>query len=193
MIAVLCSGGLDSTVLAHMAQDRGALAGLVFCDYGQPATTQEARASGDLALRLGVPWVLLRVPMADVSGMAIGTGEPGPRVIGGRNLILLAHAVGVCQARGWSELWWGATKDDWQDYPDCRLPFMGSIQQAAGAYGVRVLAPLIEDRAAEIRAHGDRLGVDWSGVWSCYEPDGDRQCGRCNSCARLHGQRRPPM
>ena len=55
-------------------------------------------------------------------------------------------------------------------------------QVATRAGGFRVHAPLIEMSKAEIIRAGLALGVDYALTHSCYDPVGDRACGRCDSC-----------
>jgi 7-cyano-7-deazaguanine synthase len=35
---------------------------------------------------------------------------------------------------------------------------------------------------ADIIRRGVALGLDYAITHSCYDPDGDRPCGRCDSC-----------
>ncbi|GAG31182.1 unnamed protein product, partial [marine sediment metagenome] len=53
-IVVLCSGGMDSAVLAYMAHRAGRLHSLFFVRYGQPAQYEEERATSRIAKGLGV-------------------------------------------------------------------------------------------------------------------------------------------
>lgn len=184
MIGVLCSGGIDSTTLAHMA-GKG-LAGLIFADYGQPSATQEQAAVFALGARLGVMVIVVKIPMATVDEeMRIGVGAEGPRVVAARNLLLVSFAVSIACLRGWDEIWIGPTRDDWTDYPDCRIPFLGGLQACGAAYGIAIKAPLIEETGAEVGGLARLHGVDLAATWSCYEPTATgEQCGACSSCQR---------
>ncbi|HYH68420.1 MAG TPA: 7-cyano-7-deazaguanine synthase [Urbifossiella sp.] len=77
-------------------------------------------------------------------------------------------------------------------YPDCRPEFLAAFEGVAnlatkagteGAGRFRVQAPLLKLTKAEIIREGLRLGVDYAGTVSCYDPDAaGRACGRCDSC-----------
>ena len=51
-----------------------------------------------------------------------------------------------------------------------------------GAGRFKVHAPLLKMTKAEIIREGVRLGVDYALTHSCYDPEGDLACGRCDAC-----------
>ena len=44
-VVLLFSGGVDSTVLAHIALSKNQLSACVFVDYGHPAASEEWKAA----------------------------------------------------------------------------------------------------------------------------------------------------
>lgn len=52
-VTVLLSGGVDSTLCAYIAAERGILRRLVFIDYGQQAAVYERQAAQAIASRIG--------------------------------------------------------------------------------------------------------------------------------------------
>ena len=127
--------------------------------------------------------------------MQAESGEPGPRVIPGRNLIMLSLAVNYAAFEGVHEVWYGPTKDDWEDYPDCRPEFVKQLCALTDDdVDVEVVAPLLNLTKKEVVARAVELGVDLDTTWSCYAANGytvrdghhcptiGSPCGTCNSC-----------
>ena len=81
MIVVLCSGGVDSTVLAMRAIRDKRLHSVVFVDFGQPAVDAERRAVLLWGARFGVLVIQLDCPLH--GSMATGVGASGSRVMPG--------------------------------------------------------------------------------------------------------------
>jgi 7-cyano-7-deazaguanine synthase len=127
------SGGVDSTVLAELAHSRGELRGVVTFNYGQAAWSQEREAVTrwvDDHPGISAHRVSFGLHGAD-DAMNTGAGVAGPRVVPGRNLVFLAHAVAIASSLGANEVWYGATQDDRDAYPDCRVDFAHALSSAA--------------------------------------------------------------
>lgn len=199
-VVLLCSGGIDSGVLlAHLAKT-GNLAGIVFFNYGQPALAHEISAvyrQMDHHQLLDVPVLVREVQMLALP-MQRPAGEPGPRVVPHRNLILLGLALNWAEYLGAREVWYGAIRDDHEDYRDCRPEFVLGLNQANLAasftYAIRagqpldsvkrpplVVAPLSGSRKPAIVEEARKLGI-LELCWSCYAPIDGAPCGGCNSC-----------
>lgn len=184
MDLVLCSGGLDSAVVAALAREGGALGPLLFVDYGQPAAREELRAAARLSGWLGVELVVDRVLLPTAAGLSGGGGG----IVGARNLALIAHGAAWAISRGCERVLLGATHDDEEGYPDCRPGWVAAADQLCrAAYGVGVAAPLQALRKAEVLAEGLRLGVPIGDTWTCYTPRMGRPCGACAACLRWVG------
>jgi 7-cyano-7-deazaguanine synthase len=184
MILVLFSGGVDSMVLAEMARQKGVLGGLLFIGYSQPAISEEMRAARRYAERHGYELIIVHAPVMGVhDAMAIGPGVGGLRVLPGRNLVMLAHAVNVAKASGCSEVWYGANAED-SAYADCTTVFIQAVDHVArNDTGITVSAPLVDQSKRQIFKLAAQFGLDLADAWSCYEPTrlGD-PCGECHSC-----------
>lgn len=181
MITVLLSGGVDSAVLLYEAIQRDDVTA-VFVDYGQAAHLQESLAAGRIAQAAKVPRLKTSVRL-NVRTMNVGAGEPGPRIVPNRNLVLLAIAANLVPVS--DEIWLGATAED-HEYPDCSQQF---AVNATVALGITVRVPFVTKTRKQIRERGDELGAPLHLCWSCYQPDESRglafpvrPCGRCNSC-----------
>lgn len=182
-VLLLFSGGIDSTLLARQAHNEQRLSLLMFARYGQPAAAMEARAVGRWRA-LNAPLVKLWEPMLPIATepMQIDVGAPGPRVLPGRNLLLLSLAITRAAADGISEVWYGAQGGDLADYSDCRPDFVAAVDALAAPWGVRVKAPLINLSKIEVIDRARLLGVNLAETWSCYSPRSGEPCGTCNAC-----------
>ena len=175
-------------LLAEMAHRDGKLGGLVFISYSQPAIGEERRVAEDWAERNGYR---LHVVFANIKGvhdkMAIGVGADGLRVLPGRNLVFIGHAVNVAKAIGCDQVWYGANADD-RDYSDCTNDFLQAVNHLSEMdTGVSVAAPLIRMSKAQIIAKANQIGMNIDSAWSCYEPVTYMEpCGRCHSCEERH-------
>lgn len=186
-VVVCLSGGLDSTLLATMALNEGRLAACLTYRYGQPHCEPEAEAARLWCRDHKIARSLINLDAAG-SMMAVGAGVPGPRVVPGRNLAMLAHAVQYAAANKLREVWYGPTLEDRDSYPDCRPEFVAAMNHTASAYGITVKAPLIDMTKRQIVARCVELGVNIDATWSCYEPRwmGHRAhpCGGCDACRK---------
>ena len=183
-VIILFSGGVDSTLLATLAHKQGKLGALLFVDYGQPAARMEAQACHRWAEAHDVELICMGVRMHGLeTAMYTGVGEPGPRILPGRNMVLIAHAVNAAAALGCWGVWYGATGED-TEYPDCQAAWVAAMNATTQPdTGVEVSAPLIEMSKAEVLTAASALGVDLAATWSCYQPrNGNEPCGECNSC-----------
>ena len=185
---VLLSGGVDSTTLLYATERNGSLGGAVMCDYGQPAARREL----DCALKVVVEWELTHAKLqrhvcvlpVDSSVMRAGVGASGPRVLPGRNLLLVATAAMWAVRWGCWEVLIGATADDHTAYADCRAEWLLHLSAVMhAACGVYVSAPFSTLTKREVVALAKDLNVPLGRTWSCYEPtQTGKQCGMCAAC-----------
>jgi 7-cyano-7-deazaguanine synthase len=202
---VILSGGLDSTVcMALAARDTGGVLALTF-DYGQRHRVEIDRAAL-VAAHYGAEHLVVKLDASRWGGSALtdptieipeAEAEPGASAdaipvtyVPARNLVFLAVAMGVSEARGADVVYLGVNALDYSGYPDCRPEFVRAFEAAAalalkrGVEGnpVEVRTPLIALAKADIVRLGVSLGAPFHLTWSCYRGD-DRPCGRCDACA----------
>jgi len=203
---VLLSGGLDSATVLAMARADGFACYALSFRYGQrhavelDAAARVARALGAAEHRVAtvdLGWIGgsaltardLDVPK-DRALETMGQGDIPITYVPARNALFLCHALAWAEVLGARDLYAGMNALDYSGYPDCRPEFLAAFETMArlgtkaGAEGAEwhVRAPLIAMSKAEIIKAGVALGVDYGLTHSCYDPAGDRACGRCDSC-----------
>ena len=179
-------------------------------DYGQRTRKELARASSiadhfgsehlviDLdATRWGGSALTdesIDVPKVKATdGMASTTSQEDSPIpityVPARNIIFLAVALGVAEAKSIDSVYIGVNSLDYSGYPDCRPEFIEAFRRVAqvgqkrGVEGspIDICAPLISMTKQEIIELGISLGAPLANTWSCYL-DLDKPCGTCESC-----------
>jgi 7-cyano-7-deazaguanine synthase len=200
-VVVLLSGGLDSTVCAAIAHARGqSLLGLRV-DYGQRHRVELDHAAA-VAEHYGAEVITVRLNAGEWGGSALtDTTTPLPQTgsvssdsipvtyVPARNIVFLAIAAGVAEARDAEAVLIGVNALDYSGYPDCRPEFVDAFRQVLavgqrrGIEGRPVLVetPLIDSSKAEIVGQGIQLAAPLHLTWSCYA-GAARPCGLCESC-----------
>jgi len=182
-VVILCSGGVDSSVLVARAVRDQRLAGVVFVNYGQPAALMEWRAVQQILKGVGSEPMFHEVPLTTtyVRAMKDPAGSAGARVVPVRNLMMVAHAANFAVRLGASEVWIGAIGDDAAEYHDCRPEWMALVSSALAGDGVRLAAPLVNMSKREVVDEAREFGM-LDLAWSCYTPIAGKPCMSCNSC-----------
>jgi 7-cyano-7-deazaguanine synthase len=198
---VLLSGGLDSMVSAAIAQERGFAVHALTIDYGQRHRI-ELEYAARIAERLSLAsHTTLQLDLRAFGGSALTDAIAVPTdglsneipvtYVPARNLIFLALMTAYAETAGARDLFIGVNALDYSGYPDCRPEFIKSFSETArlgtkaGVEGApfRINAPLQHMTKADIARETDRLELDPSWSWSCYDPQpGERACGICESC-----------
>jgi 7-cyano-7-deazaguanine synthase len=200
-VVVLLSGGLDSATVLAAAKSAGYACHAIAFDYGQKhraelfAAARVAEAQGAESFRI------IRLDAGAFSGSALTDDDlavpesPTEGIpityVPARNTIFLAHALGMAEALGATDLALGVNAVDYSGYPDCRPAFIDAFEALAnlatkvgvesGAF--KVHAPLLMLTKAEIIRWGTDLGVPYHLTVSCYQAtEVGHACGRCDSC-----------
>jgi 7-cyano-7-deazaguanine synthase len=181
---VLLSGGMDSRVLledATQAQENKVLC-LGF-DYGQKHYIELDYAKR-IALKKAVPFKVINL-CGVFGGQSQLLGGLGSPVVENRNACFLHLACAVAESGGYEQVLFGANKDDYEGFPDCRPEFVERLNQTlmAAQLNVRVVAPYQDLTKREIAQRGKELGVDFSETMSCYSGV-DGGCGKCDACKK---------
>lgn len=198
---VLLSGGLDSATVLAAAKSAGYACHAIAFDYGQKhraelfAAARVAEAQGAESFRI------IRLDAGAFSGSALTDDDlavpesPTEGIpityVPARNTIFLAHALGMAEALGATDLALGVNAVDYSGYPDCRPAFIDAFEALANlatkvgveSGALRVHAPLLMLTKGEIIRWGTELGVPYHLTVSCYQAtEAGLACGRCDSC-----------
>jgi 7-cyano-7-deazaguanine synthase len=195
-VAVLFSGGLDSAVLVAQAA-RDAVVQPIYISVGLAWEAEELRmaerlfASGACGPAVR-PIVSLRFDMRDVysdahwavRGEAPGFDTPDEDVyLEGRNIVLLSKAAVFMARAAIARVMVGPLAGN--PFPDATPSFfesMGHALSAGLAAPIRIEAPFITMRKADVIRLGRNLEVPLELTLSCMQPRDTRHCGRCSKC-----------
>lgn len=197
---VLLSGGMDSLVLAAFATRESEIS-LLHVNYGQRTEQKELACFHAVADHLKVKERMvvdigylrsigtsaltdlsIDVPPADLERAGVPV-----TYVPFRNAHFLCIAVSWAEAIGATNVYIGAVWADSSGYPDCRPAFYEAMNEAIrrgtkDESRIRVKAPFVNLKKKDIVLIGKSLGVPFEHTWSCYR-DGEKACGRCDSCA----------
>lgn len=203
---VLTSGGLDSATAMAIAKDQGHTIFSLSFDYGQRHRF-ELEAARKVSEHLGAAkHLVIPLDLTAIGGSALTADIPVPKnrdseamargipvtYVPARNTIFLSVALAWAEVIEAGHIFIGVNAVDYSGYPDCRPEYITAFESMAnlatkaaveGTLPVRLHAPLIKMRKAEIIRTGIDLGVDFSLTHSCYDPSPEGwACGLCDSC-----------
>lgn len=202
----MLSGGMDSATCLAIARADGYECHALSFDYGQRHRA-ELQAAERLARALGAASQrTLSLDLGALGGSALTDDsiavpeQPADGIpvtyVPARNTVFLSLALALAEVLDADAIYAGMNAIDYSGYPDCRPAYLEAYQALAnlatrrGTEGrpIRICAPLIDMRKADIVGRGLELGVDFSETVSCYQADAaGRACGRCDAC-RLRRQ-----
>jgi 7-cyano-7-deazaguanine synthase len=197
---VLASGGMDSLVLAAFASRESDIS-LLHVNYGQRTEEKELACFHAIADRLSIGERLV-VDISHLSAIG-GSALVDPSIpipaadlhragvpvtyVPFRNAHLVCIAVSWAEVVGANNIYIGAIWADSSGYPDCRPEFYRAMNEAIRlgtkeGSGITVKAPFAGLLKKDLVLMGKSMEVPFGLTWSCYA-NGDRACGRCDSCA----------
>ena len=204
---VLFSGGVDSTTCLAIAVEKYGKNNVtaLSISYGQKHT-KEIQAAEKIAEYYGVELKkldLARIFEGSDCSLLSSSGEDIPKesyaeqlektdgkpvstYVPFRNGLFLSCAASVALSNGCEEIYYGIHTDDaaGNAYPDCSEEFNNAINSAiyiGSGNALKVTAPFVNMKKADIVAEGLKLKVPYKMTWSCYE-GGEKPCGVCGTC-----------
>jgi 7-cyano-7-deazaguanine synthase len=199
---VLLSGGLDSTVAAYLAKNKGFKIYALSFDYGQKHL-RELQCARETANVLQV--AEHKIVRLDLSGWGtsaltnatveieegdVNRSDIPQTYVPARNMVFLSVAASYAEAIKAQDIFIGVSQVDYSGYVDCRESFINAMQNAINqgttmaveeGKPITIHAPFIQMTKAQEIVLGTTLGVDFSNTWSCYR-GGEKPCGVCDSC-----------
>ena len=202
-LVLTLSGGMDSSVLLYMAQDRGfEEIHTVTFDYGQRHKREldcvnkqirnfNTQFSGWFNLKvtnkvLDVNYIRDIAPTSSLTNTDIDNpdiskiaGDAQPvSYVPFRNLMFLSICSAYAESVGADTVWYGAAQvDSLAGYWDGSEEFVDTLNNVTDLNRenrIKVEAPLLDMSKEEIIKEGIRLGVKFGDTWTCYSDREDK-------------------
>lgn len=200
------SGGLDSTVIMHMAHADGYEIHSLTFHYGQRHYRAELGCARDQATKLASTHRLIEAcfikdlastssltnDMIKVAKTKDVLGDPQTvNYVPNRNMMMLSMCTAYAETMGADTVFHGAALVDSQagfwDGSQEFLRAINNVNKLNRRTTIEVKAPLILKSKQDIILEGHRLGVDFTKTWTCYEGK-KKACGECTACSsRIKG------
>ncbi len=197
-VVIIASGGMDSTTLLYDILDQGYEVYVLSINYHQKHS-QELDFIRKTCKKLKIPHKIINLSKmgkellyaSALTSHKINIPEERYKeknmkltVVPNRNMILLSLAAGYAISLGAKKVFYGAHAGDHALYPDCRPEFVQAMRKVislADWKPVTLEAPYLNLSKSDIISQGNKLGVDYSLTWSCYQGR-IKACGKCGSC-----------
>jgi len=194
---LICSGGLDSTILLYDLVNGGYKVDVLTFDYGQ-RHKKEIRYAKKTCKLLGLKHIV--VDLKNINSLLGGScltskdvevpeghysdDSMKATVVPNRNMIMLSIAIGYAESLAIFKVLIANHFGDRAQYPDCRKEFIEALNNTSklGTYNkVEVLSPFNNLTKAEIVKIGIDLKLPFKNTWTCYKGL-KRPCLKCGSC-----------
>ena len=199
---VLLSGGLDSSVVLSVCQDKGYDIYAISFDYGQRHKVELEYAKFQATFFNCISHEVFKMEFYGGSALTDDIKVPKNRdshsmskdipvtYVPSRNIVFLSFASGYAECHDIDNIFIGVNAIDYSGYPDCRKNFIDNFEKLInkstkkGLEGskFRINTPLINLSKKDIIKLGHKNGVDFSMTSSCYSPKLKKNCGVCDSC-----------
>ena len=199
---VLLSGGLDSTVVLSVCQDKGYDIYAISFDYGQRHKVELEYAKFQATFFNCISHEVFKMEFYGGSALTDDIKVPKNRdshsmskdipvtYVPSRNIVFLSFASGYAECHDIDNIFIGVNAIDYSGYPDCRKNFIDNFEKLInkstkkGLEGskFKINTPLINLSKKDIIILGYKNGVDFSMTSSCYSPKLKKNCGVCDSC-----------
>ena len=199
---VLLSGGLDSSVVLSVCQDKGYDIYAISFDYGQRHKVELEYAKFQATFFNCISHEVFKMEFYGGSALTDDIKVPKNRdshsmskdipvtYVPSRNIVFLSFASGYAECHNIDNIFIGVNAIDYSGYPDCRKNFIDNFEKLInkstkkGLEGskFKINTPLINLSKKDIIKLGHKNGVDFSMTSSCYSPKLKKNCGVCDSC-----------
>lgn len=186
-IVTLVSGGLDSTLIAKLAQEEGLIQYPLFVDYGQRARDRELAACRRAMSELGLP----EPKVADLAGFGAlihsGLTDSSLDIVNdaftpGRNMLFILIAAAYAVQVNADAISIGLLHESTSIFPDQTSEFLYDAEALINRCmnrNIKLLAPLSSFRKADVVALAKLKGI--GATYSCHTGN-EEACGSCIAC-----------
>lgn len=205
---ILISGGLDSLVsIAIKAKELDIALALTF-NYGQKAFQNELKASSDICKYYNIKHEVISLDwLKNISKSALNCEKELPLLnekelndkittqksansvwVPNRNALFINIAACFAESFNYKYIIIGANKEEGATFKDNSTDFVQAINNSlknSANSEIEVTAPLINYDKNEIVKLGLELNAPFNLIYSCYNAQGKKHCGKCESCLRL--------
>lgn len=190
-VAVLTSGGLDSTTVAYLLSEQGRNIQPIFFDYGQHCAEKEWQRVNEV-----LPEKCLPPERSDLSDLFRGSKsrlveeadlwvdliDDDDLYIPYRTLLFFSAAAARAQTLGILEIYTGFINSNHAKEIDCTADFMNKLDGLTDSIGpVRFISPFRYSSKADVAREAIRLGVPIGRTFSCQAAS-RHPCGACPNC-----------
>ncbi len=191
----LVSGGIDSTLMAVMANEEGIRQYPLFIDYGQLSAKQEWKACRSMHAKFG----LAKPAYMNLRGfgqlISCGLTDRHARVnedafLPGRNVLFLLVGGSYAYRVKANSVAIGLLIEEYRIFPDQTVSFVEKCEallQLAMGYRLKVVAPLMHLSKADILELARIRRI--AGTYSCHSGH-EEPCGICVSCREVENARK---
>lgn len=186
-IVTLVSGGLDSTLVAKLAQEEGVRQHPLFINYGQRSLDRELAACQRAMVDLNLP----EPKVANLAGFGAlirsGLTDKKLHIVNdaftpGRNMLFLLTAAAYSYQVGAEAISIGLLHEDASLFPDQTSTFLCEAERMLTlcmGREIRVLAPLAAFHKIDVVSLAREKGI--RNTYSCHFGD-EEPCGMCIAC-----------
>jgi len=206
---VLLSGGLDSSVALAQALRETRVQLCLTIDYGQLSAANEIKSSATLTKYYNLKHEVLQLPflkkLTKTALVKDNMNLPKPELdmlddlnssqksakevwVPNRNGLFINIAACYAEAMGCDYIVAGFNKEEAATFPDNSFDFVKKTNEVltySTLKEIRLVSYTLQLNKSEIVKLGQKLGVPWQYIWSCYG-SGNTMCGKCESCRRFY-------
>ncbi len=176
-VVLLFSGGMDSTVLLHLANQAGYTVHALTIDYGQKNRIEIEKAVASCK-KTDTRHTIITVPFSHINSGLTGKNELGQYedvsqwYVPGRNTIFISFALAIAETIGARKIWFGANHDSKANgFPDCTQEYVyafDGVLKHATTKNISLEAPLLGMGKEMVRKMASSYGIKDSDVHSGY-------------------------
>lgn len=186
-IVTLVSGGLDSTLIAKLAQEEGLIQYPLFVDYGQRARDRELAACRRAMGELGLP----EPKVANLAGFGTlihsGLTDSSLDIVKdaftpGRNMLFILIAAAYAVQMNADAISIGLLHENTSIFPDQTSEFLYEAEaliRLCMNRDIKLLAPLASFRKSDVVELAKLKGI--GATYSCHTGN-EEACGSCIAC-----------